>query len=565
MTSSKGTPLNDTEDLSGLDPAETMKANSRYLRGSILESIADPVSGAMHKEDSKLIRYHGTYEQDDRDVREERRKQKLEPAYQFMIRVRIPGGVVTPAQWLAMDDLTRRYGSGNLRITSRQTFQIHYILKHNLKPIIAGVNASLLDTFATSGDVNRNVICSSNPMPSQHHAAVVEWARKLSDYLLPKTHAYHELWLDSERVDPANENEPIYGRRYLPRKFKIAIAVPPTNDVDVFKDDVGLIAIFDGDTLAGFDVSVGGGLSTTQGDATTYPRLGSLIGFATPEQTLAVAEHVLTVQRDFGNRVSRTHARLKYTLDRMGLDPFREELQQRLGYSLAPVRPYHFDRNADRYGWTETHDGLWHLCLYLRAGRVADIDEARLLQGMRELAKIHDGEFRLTSNQNVIIANVKPENRERIQTLVTAYGLDGHMRARRFRLDALSCVALPTCPLAMAEAERYLPHLLDKIEALLERHGLQDAPILFRMSGCPNSCSRSYLGEIGLIGRALGRYDLRLGADDHGERLNALYRENIDEAAILDALDTLFARYAAEREPGEPFGDFVRRKGLLKV
>lgn len=563
MTASKGTVSSDTEDLSGLDPAETMKANSRYLRGTILESIADPVSGAMHKDDSKLIRYHGTYQQDDRDVREERRKQKLEPAYQFMIRVRIPGGVVTPAQWLAMDDLTRRYGSGNLRITSRQTFQVHYILKHNLKSIIAGVNAALLDTFATSGDVNRNVICSSNPMPSQHHEAVLEWARRLSAHLLPKTNAYHELWLDSERVDPANEHEPIYGPRYLPRKFKIAIAVPPTNDIDVFKDDIGLVAIFDGDNLAGFDVSVGGGLSTTQGDATTYPRLGSLIGFATPEQIVAVAEQVLAVQRDFGNRISRSHARLKYTLDRMGVDGFKEELEKRLGFSLAAPRPFRFDRNADRYGWTETHDGLLHLCLYLRAGRVADTDEARLLEGMREVAKIHDGQFRLTSNQNVIIANIKPENRERILTLVTAYGLDSYTRARRFRLDALSCVALPTCPLAMAEAERYLPRLLDQIETLLQRHGLQDAPILFRISGCPNSCSRSYLGEIGLIGRALGRYDLRLGADDHGERLNALYRENIDEAAILGALDTLFARYAAERKAGEPFGDFVCRTGLL--
>ena len=310
---------------------------------------------------------------------------------------------------------------------------------------------------------------------------------------------------------------------------------------------------------------MGGGLSTTQGDPTTYPRLGSLIGFATPEQTLAVAEHVITVQRDFGNRVSRQPRAPEIHTRPHGPGWLQGGTAEASRLQLGASASLPFDRNGDRFGWTETHDGLWHLCLYLRAGRVVDTDEARLLEGIRELAKIHDGEFRLTSNQNVIIANIKPENRERIQTLVTAYGLDSHMRARRFRLDALSCVALPTCPLAMAEAERYLPHLLDKIEALLERHGLRDAPILFRLSGCPNSCSRSYLGEIGLIGRALGRYDLRLGADDHGERLNALYRENIDETAILGALDTLFARYAAEREPGEPFGDFVRRKDLLKV
>ena len=554
----------DTEDLSGLDPVETMKANSRNLRGTILDSIADPVTGAMHEDDSKLIRYHGSYQQDDRDVREERRKQKLEPAYQFMIRVRVPGGVVTPSQWLAMDKLTREYGSGTLRVTSRQTFQVHCILKQNLKPSIAAVNAALLDTFATSGDVNRNVLCSSNPMASQHHATVLGWARTLSEHLLPKTHAYHELWLDGERVDPATEHDPLYGKRYLPRKFKIAIAVPPTNDIDVFKDDLGLIAMFEADALQGFNVAVGGGLATVHGDPTTYPRLADLIGFATPEQIVAVAEQVIAVQRDFGNRVSRRHSRLKYTVDRMGVAPFKAELEKRLGFSLAPVRPYTFDRNGDRFGWTETHDGLWHLCLYLQAGRVANTDKMALLDGMRAIAEVHDGQLRLTSNQNVIIANIRAANRARIQALVIEYGLDGYTSARRFRLDALSCVALPTCPLAMAEAERYLPNILDKIEALLEGHGLQDAPILFRLSGCPNSCSRPYLGEIALIGRAIGRYDLRLGADDRGERLNALYRENVDETTILSELDALLARYGAEREPSEAFGDFVRRAGVLE-
>jgi sulfite reductase (NADPH) hemoprotein beta-component len=549
----------DTEDLSGLDPTEAVKANSHYLRGTIREGLADPVTGAIGADDAKLVRYHGSYLQDDRDVREERRKQKLEPAYQFMIRVRIPGGVVTPAQWLAMDKLTREYGSHTLRVTSRQTFQIHCILKNNLKPAIAAVNAALLDTFATSGDVNRNVLCSSNPMASQSHSTILDWARKLSNHLLPKSHAYHELWLDGARVDPEMEHEPLYGRRYLPRKFKIAIAVPPTNDIDVFKEDLGLIAIFDGDTLLGFNVAVGGGLATAHGDSTTYPRLSDLIGFATPDQVIAVAEQVIAVQRDFGDRVSRLHSRLKYTVDRMSVRGFQAELEKRLGFSLAPPRPYAFDRNGDRFGWTATYDGLLHLCLYLRAGRVANTPEAPLLDGMRAIAAIHDGQIRLTSNQNVILANIKPENRERIQSLVNQYGLDGYTRAHAFRLDAISCVALPTCPLAMAEAERYLPHILEEIERLLQRRGLQDARILFRISGCPNGCSRPYLGEIGLIGRAVGRYDLRLGADDRGERLNTVYRENLDEATILGELDALFARYASERTPNEGFGDFVRR------
>jgi sulfite reductase (NADPH) hemoprotein beta-component len=553
----------DMDDLSGLDPAEAMKLHSNYLRGTIPDSIADPMTGAMHDDDSKLIRYHGSYQQDDRDVREERRKQKLEPDYQFMIRVRVPGGVVTTSQWLAMDALTRTFGSGTLRVTSRQTFQIHSILKENLKPSIAAVNAALLDTFATSGDVNRNVLCSSGPMPSRQHEAVLGWARILSDHLLPKTHAYHELWLDGERIDPNSEREPLYGKRYLPRKFKIAIAVPPVNDIDVFKDDIGLTAIFVGDTLQGFNVSAGGGLSTTQGDSTTFPRLADLIGFATPEQITCVAEQIITIQRDFGNRASRQHARLKYTVDRMGIEAFKAELEKRLGFNLEPIRPYSFDETGDRFGWTKTDDGFLHLCLYLRAGRVANTDEMRLLDGMRAIAEIHAGQFRLTSNQNIIIADVPPEARCRIETLVAEYGLGDYARFRPFRLNALSCVALPTCPLAMAEAERYLPYLLDKIEVLLERYGLQDTTPLLRLSGCPNSCSRSYLGEIGLIGRAVGRYDLRLGADSRGERLNALYRENIDEAGILGELDRLFARYAAEREDGEDFGDFVCRAGIV--
>jgi len=551
------------EDLSGLDPAETMKLNSSYLRGTIPQSIADPVTGAMHGDDAELIRYHGTYQQDDRDVREERRKQKLEPAYEFMIRVRVPGGVVTPSQWLAMDALTREYGSGTLRITSRQTFQIHRILKENLKSSIAAVNACLLTTFATSGDVGRNVVCSSNPMASAQHAAVLHWAQTLSSHLLPNTNAYHELWLDGERVDPAQESEPLYGKRYLPRKFKIAIAVPPTNDIDVFKDDIGLIAIFDGHSLQGFNVLAGGGLSTTQGDATTFPRLSDPVGFVSCDKVIAVAEHIIGIQRDQGNRSSRKHARLKYTIERLGVDAFKRELEARLGFGLEPIRPYHFDTTGDRFGWTETDDGLQHLCLYLMAGRVGNTEQCQILDGMREIAKIHDGQFRITSNQNVIIANITPNNRARVADLVSGYKLDDYARFHRLRLDALSCVALPTCPLAMAEAERYLPHLLAKVEALTEKHDLCGQPLLLRISGCPNSCSRSYLGEIGLIGRAVGRYELRLGADALGSRLNKLYRENLDEAGILASLDDVLGRYARERRQDEGFGDFVIRVGVV--
>src|SRR3984957_1904906 len=376
----------DADYLSGFDPNEAMKLNSHYLRGTILESIANPVTGAMHSDDSKLIRYHGIYQQDDRALREERRKQKLEPLYEFMIRVRAPGGVATPRQWLAMDELTRKYGSGTLRLTSRQTFQIHCISKEDLTPSIRAVNAALLDTFATSGEANRNVFCSSNPLVPGQHAAVVHWAETLSDHLLPKTNAYHELWLAGDPVDPSTEHEPLYGRRYLPRKFKIAIAVPPINDVDVFKDDLGFVAIFEDERLVGFNVSVGGGLSTTQGDAMTFPRLADVIGFIAPEQAIAVAEQVVAVQRDLGNRVSRSQARLKYTIDRIGIGAFKAELERRLGSRLMPTRPYRFDETSDRFGWTDAGDGLLHLCLYVRTGRVANTDESQLLDGMRAIA-----------------------------------------------------------------------------------------------------------------------------------------------------------------------------------
>jgi sulfite reductase (NADPH) hemoprotein beta-component len=542
---------------------ERVKADSRYLRGTIAAGLTDPVTGAIAEDDTKLLKFHGTYQQDDRDLRDERRRQKLEPAYAFMIRARLPGGVVTPPQWLAFDAIARDHANGTLRITSRQTFQWHGVIKRELKPGIAAINRALADTIAACGDVNRNVVCSANPIESGAHAAAYAWAARLSEYLLPATRAYYEIWLDEEKVAGSDEVEPLYGPTYLPRKFKIGLAVPPTNDVDVFAQDLGLIAIIERGELAGFNVAIGGGMGATHGDATTYPRLGDVIGFVPPERLLAVAENVIAVQRDWGNRSERKHARLKYTIDHRGLDPFVAELEARLGFALEPARVYHFDNNGDRYGWIQGHDQRWHLTLHIDAGRLADRPGQSLLSGLREIAKIHPGDFRLTCNQNLIIVNVAADARAQIDALVERHGLDGYRRQSGIRRHALACVALPTCGLAMAEAERYLPELLPKLEAALERHGLRDAPILLRLSGCPNGCSRPYLGEIALVGKAPGRYNLMLGADFRGQRLNRLYRENIDEADILSSLDPLFARYAAERADAEGFGDFLIRAGAL--
>ncbi len=551
-----------------LSPLEQLKADSRLLRGTIQESLADPLTGAISEDDNKLLKFHGSYQQDDRDLRDERRKQKLEPAYSFMIRARLAGGVVSPDQWLAFDDLARQYAGRGLRITTRQTFQWHGVIKRNLKPTLRAINDALATTIAACGDVNRQVVCSVNPWLSNTHAEIAQWAQKLSDYFLPKTRAYHEIWLDGEKVEfnaAEPEAEPLYGPTYLPRKFKIGIAVPPFNDVDVFAQDVGLIAIVSDGKLEGFNLSIGGGMGASHGDATTYPRVGSVVGFVTPEQVIAAVESVMILQRDLGNRDERRYARLKYTIDRIGLTAFVEKLQALAGFTLAPAREFTFQSNHDHYGWFKGDNGLWHLGLHVESGRLWDADTQaqntqRLWQtGLREIAKIHTGEFLLTCNQNVVIANVKSVDRKRINTLIKKYGLNTGETFSALRQHSIACVALPTCGLAMAESERYLPELLPKMEALLDKHGLRNTPITLRLSGCPNGCSRPYLAEIALVGRAPGRYDLRLGANAEGSRLNRIYAENIDEPQILATLDELLGRYAAERASNEGFGDFIVR------
>jgi sulfite reductase (NADPH) hemoprotein beta-component len=549
--------------MTDLSPVERIKRDSRLLRGTLAESLGDTLTGAIREDDTVLIKFHGSYQQDDRDLRDERRRQKLEPAYSFMIRTRLPGGVCSPQQWLALDAIARRHANGTLRITTRQAFQFHGVIKTELKATMAAINASLIDTIAACGDVNRNVLASANPVESRAHAHAYEWAKRLSEHLLPRTRAYHEIWLDGEKVAGTDEAEPIYGPTYLPRKFKAAIAVPPVNDVDIFAHDLGFIAIVEQGELVGFNLTVGGGLGATHGDPTTYPRIADVVGFLKPEQLLAVAEAVVTTQRDFGNRAVRKHARLKYTIDSRGLDWFVGEITRRQGFALEPPRPFEFTSTGDRFGWVEGFDGRWHLTLRIEAGRVADTAEAPRLTGLREIAKVHRGDFRLTPNQNLIIANVAPSERQFIDALVVRYRLDTHARHTPVRRDALACVALPTCPLAMAEAERYLPGFGQQVERLLERHGLRNEPLVLRITGCPNGCARPYLAEVALVGKAPGRFNLHLGGDGRGQRLNVLYRENVDEPAILAALDEAFARFAAERHPGERFGDFAWRAGLV--
>ena len=549
---------------------EDIKQGSDRLRGTLLASLANPVTGALADDDQTLIKYHGSYQQDDRDIREERRQQKLEPAFSFMIRTRTPGGVVTPEQWLKLDRIATDFAERGLRITTRQAFQFHGVIKRELKATMQAINAALIDTLAACGDVNRNVAVAANPLQSQAHAAVYAQAAALSEHLLPNTRAYYEIWLDEEKVVGSGEEvEPIYGQTYLPRKFKIGFAIPPYNDVDVYAQDLGFIAIIEDGRLVGYNISVGGGMGATHGDPETYPRLGDVIGFVTPEQVIAVGEAVVTAQRDFGNRAVRKRARLKYTIDDRGLDWFKVEVERRAGFTLAPPRDFTFANNNDRFGWVEGEDGRWHLTLRIPAGRIWDRDGLSHLTGLREIAKtllhINGSEFRMTPNQNLVIAGVPAAERWHVDALVSAHGLGAHATATPTRLNALACVALPTCGLAMAEAERYLPDFVGKIEALLDAYGLRDLPLNLRISGCPNGCSRPYLGEIALVGKAPGRYNLMLGADHRGQRLNTLYRENIDEAAILAALDPLLSRYAGERTTDEGFGDFLVRSQVVRI
>ena len=554
---------------------EDIKADSHRLRGSLLQSLADPLTGALAEDDQTLIKYHGSYQQDDRDIRDERRRQKLEPAYQFMIRTRTPGGVVTPEQWLKLDAIATTYGNHSLRITTRQAFQFHGVIKRELKATMQAINAALVDTLAACGDVNRNVQVAANPLLSAAHAILYADAARVSEHLLPNTRAYYEIWLDEQRVAGSGEEaEPIYGDRYLPRKFKIGFALPPVNDVDVFANDLGFIGIVEQGALVGYDVSIGGGMGATHGDAETYPRLGNVVGFVGRDQLLALATAVVTTQRDLGNREVRKRARFKYTIDDHGLDAIVAEIERRAGFALQPARAYRFDHNGDRYGWSEGEDGRWHLTLSLPSGRIADhpgatqpgVGPVQALTGLRETARVHRGQFRMTSNQNLVIAGVPSGERARIDALVRKHGLDAGNRApTALTRMAMACVALPTCGLAMAEAERYLPDFAARLEPLLDRHGLREAPILLRISGCPNGCSRPYLGEIALVGKAPGRYNLMLGADHRGQRLNTLYRENIGEDAILAELDPLLARYAAERIEGEGFGDFLHRAGVVAL
>lgn len=553
------TPMSDQKKLSEV---EHIKINSNYLRGTIEESLADPLTGGLNEDDVQLIKFHGSYLQHDRELESERKKQKLEPLYSFMIRVKVPGGVTTPDQWIAIDKLSDKYGNGTIKLTTRQAYQLHNIFKKDLKPTIKEINEALMDTIAACGDVSRNIMNSVNPWASAVHNEVQQYAKQLSDHLDPKTTAYHEIWLDKKLVSGGDvvDEEPIYGKTYLPRKFKIAFAIPPQNDSDIYTNCLGFIAIEENGELKGFNVTVGGGMGTTFGREDTFPRLADDIGYFPKEKLIQVGEEIVKIQRDFGNREDRKLSRFKYTIEKNGVDWFKKELNSRLGFDLQPSKKVSFTGNGDKYGWLKGIDRLWYLTLFIEGGRIKDEIKAAIL----EVAKIHKGDFRLTGNQNLIIGKVATKDKESIDKILAKYLPYPQKNLSGLRRTSIACVALNTCTLAHAEAERYLPSLITKLEKIVEANGLLKNEIVIRMTGCPNGCGRPFVAEIGFVGKGPGQYNLYLGGGFVGERLNKLYRENINEAQILEELTPIIERYAKERNQDEKFGDFVIRSGIIQ-
>lgn len=533
---------------------EKIKIDSKHLRGTLKESLADPITGSIVENDQTVIKFHGIYQQDDRDRRSERAEKKLEKLFSFMLRLRIAGGKVTAKQWLGIHEIGKLNANDTIKITTRQTVQLHGVIKSKLRPTISSFDQYGLDSIAACGDVNRNVMASATIAQNAAFDEVYEYSKKISDSFLPKTNAYHEIWLDKEKISPETEVDPLYGETYLPRKFKIVVAIPPHNDVDLFAHDIGLIAIIENGELQGFNVSVGGGMGATHGNPETYPRLGEVAGFVPKDKVVEAAYNIITIQRDFGNREERKNSRFKYTMAKYGMDWFKKEFENR-GVKLEEAREYELTRRGDDYGWKEDYLGNHHFTLFVENGRImGDTKKAIFEITSKDLSNI-----RFTNNQNLIISDIKPENKKAVEDILTSHNIADANEKSPIFLDSIACVALNTCTLALAEAQRYLPSLIFKIEPLLEKFSLQDDNISIRMTGCPNGCGRPYLAEIGLVGKALGKYNLMLAGDRLGKRLNRIYKEDLGEEEILQELEYFLGEYSENRNEGEHFGDFVLR------
>jgi sulfite reductase (NADPH) hemoprotein beta-component len=536
---------------------EVIKEANPTLAGTIKQTLLDPALDRFSEDDGQFLKFHGIYQQDDRDQRKTGKK------FMFMVRGRLPGGVVHPDLYLTFDGLARDCANNTLRITSRQGFQFHGVVKGTLGPLMKGINDALATTLAACGDVNRNVMAPPTPSTSPLVERVHEDARLLSRALLPSTKAYHQIWVDGQELnlgaDEKSFVDPLYGKTYLPRKFKTAFAIPPLNDIDIFTNCLGFIAIGEGDKLAGYNLLAGGGLGMSHGNAETFPRIADVIGFFTPERIEAVAKAVLTIHRDFGDRTNRKHARLKYVLEDRGAPWFREEVERRVGFKLEDPRPFKFTKQGDLFGWHKQYDGKLFLGLYVETGRIKDTDTYRLKSALREIVEKFRTEVRLTPSQNLLLTNVQARDQEAITRILAQHNIAVENQATIIRRASMACPALPTCGLALAESERLLPDLLTRIEGLLGELGLQDEEIIIRMTGCPNGCARPFMAEIGFVGKSPNKYQIYLGGNESSTRLNKLFKESVQNAAIIDELRPVLSRFAKERESGERFGDWVER------
>ena len=562
-----------------LSDNERLKGQSDYLDGAIEQDLSEQLTGGFQGDNFQLIRFHGMYEQDDRDIRAERLEQKLEPNKNVMLRCRLPGGIIQPKQWIGIDQFASEHTLyGSIRLTNRQTFQYHGVLKHNIKPMHQWLHQLGLDSIATAGDVNRNVLCTSNPVESSLHREAYEWAKKISETLLPKTRAYAEIWLDGQKVESTetttphilldsvksgDSTEPVLGKNYLPRKFKTTVVIPPHNDVDLHANDLNFVAIEENDKLVGFNVLVGGGLSMEHGNHKTFPNTAKEFGFIGLDKVLDCAAAVVSVQRDWGNRSDRKNAKTRYTLINKGFTEFVEEVEKRMGAKFDAIRPYEFTSRGDRIGWVQGEEGKWHLTLFIENGRLLDYPSRPLKTGIRKIAEIHKGDFRLTANQNLIVAYVDEQDKNEIERIAREHGLIND-KVTPQRENSMSCVAFPTCPLAMAESERFLPQFVDKLDEIMAKYGLSQEHIVLRVTGCPNGCGRAMLAEVGLVGKAIGRYNLYAGGNREGTRIPRLFKENITEAEILVILDNWIENWAKNRIENEGFGDFAVRTGIVK-
>jgi sulfite reductase (NADPH) hemoprotein beta-component len=538
---------------------EDIKAAIPTIAGTIAATIADETVDHFSHDDYEFLKFHGSYQQDDRDARKAGKK------YIMMVRSRVPGGVMTAKQWHVFDELASKYGNNTLRLTTRQTIQFHGILKNNLRAVVKGINESLLSTLAACGDVSRNVLAPPTPAYTKAREQVFADCQKIALALAPQTKAYHSIWIEGVQLnleDEANKNfvDPLYGKTYLPRKFKVAFAIPPVNDLDVLTNDVGLIAIVENDQLIGYNLCIGGGMGRSHGNEATYPRLADVIGFFSADKLVDLVKAVLTIHRDFGDRTDRKHARLKYVIAERGVDWARAEVERRANLTLAPNQPYQFTTTIDLLDWRKAVDGSWFLGLFVETGRVKDAGGYKLKTGLRHVAdSFPNVEFRLTANQNVIIANVADGDKHAINTLLAAYGVKTENQTTVLHAASMACPALPTCGLALAESERMFPGLVDRIEKLCVEVGLAGEEIIIRSTGCPNGCARPYMAEIAFVGKAPGRYQVWLGADATGTRLNRVWKDMMKEADIETEFRPVLSRFAKDRNAGERFGDWCDR------